>query len=210
MKHTVRKFIGAWQSDYEFKTFVSSFFSAIINFLYMIYNGYLGVCHSSIWNGSICVYYIMLAAIRAFVVSSRHLKPEDPGIRNLYIFTHILMLMMNAALIVPVIVMIRGERSYGFGLIPAISLAAYTFYKIIMVLINYRRSRKEDNLMVGELYTIRLIDTMVSILTLQNTLIILNEGKIAGSMKVLSIVSSICFLILISVITVLSFLKIRK
>jgi hypothetical protein len=116
-----------------------------------------------------------------------------------------MMFVMNASLIVPIIVMIKGDRKYDWGLIPAIAIASYTFYRIVMAIINYVKSRRNDNFLIRQLRTFNLIDSLVALLTLQNTMIIVNEGEIAGGMKSLSIISSVLIWLVIVVVSVRSF-----
>ena len=46
------------------------------------------------------------------------------------------MIFMDMCLIAPIAYMVIGERSYVYGLIPAIAMAAYTTYRITMGIIN--------------------------------------------------------------------------
>lgn len=55
MKGTVKNFFDVWKADYSFKTYASSLLSSLIGLAFTIYNGFLGIYYSSIWNGSICV-----------------------------------------------------------------------------------------------------------------------------------------------------------
>jgi hypothetical protein len=116
-----------------------------------------------------------------------------------------MMFVMNASLIVPILAMIKGDRKYDWGLIPAIAIATYTFYRITMAIVHYVKSRKIDNSLVRQLRTFNLIDSFVAVLTLQNTMIIANEGEIAGGMKILSIISSVIIWLVIVVVSVKSF-----
>ena len=136
MQIFIEEFIDTWKSDYEFKTKTVSLVSAIIGIAYTIFNGFLGIYYSSIWNGTICVYYVLLAIVRA--------------------------------------------------------------------IINYIRAKQVDNILIKELRIINILDMMVSILILQNTLIIANSGEIAGDMKVLSIISSTAIWLAMLVVSIVS------
>lgn len=215
MKETLKRFIGVWKSDYNFKIFASSAISAIIGLAFTLYNGFLGIYYSSVWNGVICVYYVLLAAVRTLVVNSqikarRGIYDSKKNIRGVYLLTHIFLLAINISLIVPITVMIKGGRAYDFGMIPAISMAAYTTYRVTMAVINFKKSRKTKNLLIRELRSINLIDALVAVLLLQNTLIVVNEGGVSENMKVLSIISSTAIWVIIAVISVKSFVRIRE
>jgi hypothetical protein len=207
MKRKIQDFLKIWRSDYVFKTFASSWISSIIGIAFTVYNGFLGIYYRSIWNGTICVYYILLATVRGIIVSTQkgRYAGKDELERIVHYVTHCMVFVMNASLIVPIIAMIKGDRTYDWGLIPAIAIASYTFYRIVMAIIHYVKSRKNDNPLVSQLRTFNLIDSLVALLTLQNTMIIANEGEIAGGMKCLSIISSAIIWLLIVVVSVRSF-----
>lgn len=58
---------------------------------------------------------------------------------------------------------------------------------------------------ISVMIRINLIDSMVAILTLQNTMILANDGDITGSMKVVSIISSTIIWIIIVALSTISF-----
>ena len=95
------------------------------------------------------------------------------------------------------------------GLIPAITMAAYTTYKVIMASIHIRKQKhgKHDNVLITELRTINFIDALVSILTLQNTLIMVNGTQKDTDMILLSAVSGAVIYTAILVTTVHLFVK---
>lgn len=210
-----KRFIEAQRKDYSFRTVISSAFSMLINFSFTLYNGALGIVYQSIWNGSICVYFFLLAGVRAIIVHSQRSEATHQyrrGIthqRKVYSVTHMLLIMMNISLVVPAIVMVEGGRSYTYGLIPAIAMAAYTTYRITISIVHYMRSRNNENILVMELRTINLIDSLVAILTLQNTLISANGGMNAR-MQTLSSWTSAGILTIILAITLQSFLQMKK
>ena len=117
------------------------------------------------------------------------------------------LLLLNASLVVPVSVMVVQQRPVNMTLIPAISMAAYTTFKIVMASMNLRRMRKTPDSLVRILRTISFIDALVSILTLQNTLISVNSTEFDRSMFVLTAATSAVIFIAIMVISVISLRK---
>lgn len=210
------KWLKEWRkSDYGFKTIALSTASAVIGLAFTVYNGFLGIYYSSVWNGAICVYYILLAIVRGIVVNGQvkvqsRTYDSRKYIGRIYLLSHIILLAINIALIVPIAVMIKGDRVFNLGLIPAITIAAYTTYRVTMAIINFRKSRKSKSPFIRELRNINLIDALVSVLLLQNTLIMVNEGGMTEDMAVLSIVSSTAIWVLIGVTCVVSFTRIRE
>ena len=170
-----------WNKDYGFKTLAGAWFSLCLTVIFATYHGYLGMGASSIWHGSICVYYLLLVSVRGMVLYTEHVtRTEDADTQRLrrqkaFSISSAVLLAMNIALVVPISLMVLMQKPTNLGLIPAIAMAAYTTYKITMAIVNMRRSRVYHPL-IHELRTINLIDAFVSILTLQNTLIMVNGG----------------------------------
>ena len=138
------------------------------------------------------------------------MKSETEKLRRrqkIFYATSTPLLLLNLALILPISLMVRLKRPVNIGLIPAIAMAAYTTYKITMAVIHMRK-RQAQHVLIRELRTINLIDALVSILTLQNTLIVVNAN--AGEendMLTLSAISSAAMYLLIIGITVGLFLN---
>ena len=58
-----KQFREKWNKDYRFKTFVGAWVSLCITVIFAAYHGYMGMDVSSIWHGSICVYYLLLVSV---------------------------------------------------------------------------------------------------------------------------------------------------
>lgn len=93
------------------------------------------------------------------------------------------------------------------GTVPIVTMAVYTTYKITMASINLRRKRKLDRILFREIRTINFIDALVSILSLQNTMIVVYSTSEINAMLVFSSFSSAILLMLIIFVTVYSFVK---
>ncbi len=150
----------------------------LITIVFALYNGYLGIAHGSPWHGSVCVYYLLLVALRSVALLSekKALKRESDGCENgfrlrMYLVCSGLLLVLNLCLIGPVALLVRQEKSVDMTMIPAIAMAAYAFYKITLASINLAKRRRSANCLVRLLRAINFIDALLSIATLQNTLI---------------------------------------
>lgn len=155
------------KNNYQFITSVSSSVSAVINIAYMIFNGVMGIVYLSLWNGSICVYYLLLGLIRLLRILSGRKRFSDCTEkrifqRKVYIRTHLLLLLMDAAMITPVMVMANGERNFTYGLIPAIAYASYVTYKIATAVRHFAKTRKNGNILISELRLINLTDALLA------------------------------------------------
>lgn len=173
-----RHYINRWKTDYDFKTIVSSFGSLAVTMIFALYNGFLGVYHRSLWHGTICVYYIILVLLRGLIIAAeKKISPQIKGgeARNrVYLIASVLLLILNTSLVVPIAIMVKQQKPVDLTLIPAIAMAVYTTYKIIMASINLKRRSRSGNVLVRLLRTINFVDALVSIITLQNTLIMVN------------------------------------
>ncbi len=209
--YKIRSFLKSWKKDYIFKTLASSVVSFTVTIIFALYNGFLGICLLSIWHGGICVFYLLLAAIRGIILlteknnRTRDDKQKSECRQRTFIISSVMLLLLNLALILPISLMVVFEKPVNMGLIPAITMAVYTTYKLTMASIHIHRQKhsNHNHILVVELRTINFIDALVSILTLQNTLIMVNQIKSNDNdMLVLSAISSAVIYAIIIFVTV--------
>ncbi|MCD8006986.1 MAG: hypothetical protein LUF29_08505 [Oscillospiraceae bacterium] len=200
------RFIEKYRTDYEFRTFSGAWLSLGITVLFAAYNGYLGIASLSLWHGSIAVYYILLAVIRGIILLSewkiRTQESKNKARFRTFRISSAFLLLLNIALICPIALMVTFEKPVQMSLIPAIAMAAYTTYKIIMASVNFGSKKKKlsGNILISELRAISLIDAIVSVLSLQNTLIMV-EGDTENMLR-LSAATSGAMYALVLVITI--------
>ena len=213
MKNRIKDFLCSLREDYHFRTVYTARISALITFGFTVFNGVIGVLYRSVWNISICIYYVLLANVRRIIVRSQRKtvdKNQDKEIiKKTYAVTHIILILMDVALVVPIALMVIGARNYTYGMIPAISMAAYTTYRMTMSIIHYFKSKRNENRFIRVIRTINLQDTLVSVLTLQNALIIANGNEMTSMMQ-LTMWTSAGIWGIILFFTVKSFMMIRK
>lgn len=213
MKDRLKKFLRSLREDYHFRTVYTARISALITFGFTVFNGMIGFLYRSVWNIAICIYYVLLAAVRRIIVRSQRKnvdKNQDKEIiKKTYAVTHIILILIDAALVVPISLMVIGARNYTYGMIPAIAMAAYTTYRMTMSIIHYLKSKRNENHFIRVIRTINLQDTLVSVLTLQNALIIANGNDMASMMR-LTMWTSAGIWGVILLFTVKSFMMIKK
>lgn len=209
----IRQLHERWKRDYSFKTLLGALISFAATTLFALYNGYLGLRLSSVWHGGICVFYLLLVIIRGLILLAEKKAltlSEDGGEslrRRSFITSSAMLLMLNLALILPISIMVLLEKSVSMGLIPAIAMAAYTTYKLAMASIHVSRKRRgrQSNVLIALLRTINFIDALVSVLTLQNTLIMVSGSpEEFEDMRVLSAISGAAIYLAIVIISVWS------
>jgi len=198
-------FIEKWKSDYDFKTMTVSSVSLAVTLVFALYNGFLGIRHSSLWYGSICIYYLILMGIRGLLIlSEKRLSrrgDSGPAVRRVYIAAALCLLFLNISLIVPVSMMVRLQKPVNMTLIPAIAMAANTTYRIVLASVNLRRRKRSSDSLLRLLRIIDFIDALVSVLLLQNTLIVINSKGSASGMTQLTAFTSAAVMIAILTIS---------
>ena len=215
------KFFNKLLTDKNLRTFIGAGFSFILNIAYAVYNGVIGFSHGVVWNECIAFYYIVLIALRCTIVineakwKKRGVKKEDKAGKrcNLFIATGILLIIMDIALIAPIALMAMFKKEVNFSTITAIAFAAYTVYKIVRTSISFAKSRKNTNLSIKGLMTVNFAGMLMSILTLQNVLILTFGAGDIGSLSTLVASTSFAVLaglVFISVYSLCQAVRLKK
>ena len=197
-----RDVFSRWRGDYDFRTFTTAFGSMLATALFAVYNGYIGLFHDSSWHKGIAVYYLLLMGIRFFLLYAEHddfrrRASGGPEGRSLIPLTA-LFLLLNLSLPAPFAMMVKQEKTVSLTLIPAIAMAAYTVYKISLASFHLKRKNRSANAHVRLLRTINFADALVSIITLQNTLIMVNSpGGNPGMLPLTAISSGAAWLVIV-------------
>ena len=166
--------------------------SLLIGLLYSIYNLAVGFFAGTVWHTAIGIYYLLLLVVK-FILQM--VKSNDKMSTKLFITTSMLLFLISSSLVAPIIMMLRNQRPVSIPLEIAIGIAAYTTYKVTVAIINFVKRGLSNNLLVAELAAIGLIEAIVSVITLQNTLITVNGGVGDNGLVILSAVSSVVGLI---------------
>lgn len=192
----------------KYYSIIKLIISVLIPFLFASYNAILGFMYNTLWNKSIFIYYVLLVLVRLLLIS--FLKAKNNKLINfIYVISFIILILLNIALIIPSILMIRSLKPINIGSIPSIAMAAYTFYSITISIIEIKKYENDNNILFKQLKLVSLINAIVSILSLQNTLIIVN-GEMNSKMITLSSVSTIGLLILILFLCIHSFIRVNS
>ncbi len=202
------------KNDKVLRSFISSTVSFIATTVFLAYNFVMGIMLRSVWNFSISFYYLLLVLLRAFILFSEkkwlNMTARERANKRILLFNRTcrMLILVDLALIVPISLMVLSQRSVKIGMIPAIATAAYTTYKVILSAVHYSRARKHENLSLYGLKIINLKDAIVSVLTLQNTMVM--AFGTGNSMLPLTACTSAAMLIGMILLTALLLRKGRK
>ena len=162
--------------DYTYRTILTTMPSFAINVAYTVYNGVIGIMNQSAWFITMAVYYSLLGIMRYCAVNTERKTSrmeEQKLIRKKQLSVirtdGILLLLLNLALSGVVLLTIAQGRAKTHSEIMVIAIAAYTFYKITMAVINMVKVRKMESPIT--IRNIGVADALVSLLTLQATML---------------------------------------
>lgn len=110
----------------------------------------------------------IIVAILSIVQAEKRILPMAAGI---------LLLVLNFALTGVILLTIAQDTARRYSEIVVISIAIYTFYKIIMAVVNMVKVRKMQSPVLITIRNIGVADALVSMLTLQATMLASFQGK---------------------------------
>ena len=164
-------------ADYRFRTILFAVPGLASNVIYAVFNGITGILSHSAWFGSLSAYYILLSLMRIGAVKQERkiskvsnekerLEKEIAVYRkNSKMF--ILMAVVLGGMVILLEASLGGKNYPGFTIYAA---AAYTFYRIIMSIINMIKVNKRKSPLLMIIRKIGYIDACVSILILQTAM----------------------------------------
>ena len=188
------------------KELIVSISSLFISFLYTIYNMIIGILNYSIFNGIISIYYLLLTICNSILIYRiyRTKKSEKPY-KITYIFIYIILFLLTISFIGPAILLLLNDNIFFLDTIYSIVCALFTTISMTFSIINYVKARKEDNENIKLLRLCNLISSLLSIIILQNILILTN-GELDNDMFILSIFSTCIIILFIIVLIIIKFI----
>ncbi len=157
------------------KTLQTAARSLLVNLLYALYNGALGLLSRSTWFLTMFAYYTILSVMRFATVmcAYRHPYKTDPSTAPLIAKLCGVLLMLMSLVLAAVVYLSLTERiATRYGTIIMITIATYTFYKITMAVIRAVRHRRNPSAMFAALRCIGYTEVAVSVLTLQRSMLV--------------------------------------
>ncbi len=163
---------------------IISIFTAL---LFAVFNLVTGIIKGYVFGTSIAGYYFIVFFVRLylFIIERKQITSQ----KHLVAISS-LMLTFDILLAVPIALMVFQMRTYSLGMIIAIAIASYATYKISSAIYNHAKTRKSDDKLAHIHTSINLIDALVSILLLQNTLIVANAEQYTQTLHVMTMITS--------------------
>ena len=205
MKEIIKKI----KNDYNKRTVIFAFLSVLAIICFTVYNGILGFLYDSIWHICIFAYYVFLLLIKGLLVFGISNKKTRNNQLTVVYITFMMLIILTIAMIAPAFILVLDKRTYNLGLIPSIASAAYTTYSITMSIVNMKKAKNSDGPIIKQIRLVNIVNTLMSILVLQNTLILANGGY-TDDMKKLSMATSIGIIVLIIFIEIYQFILVKS
>ena len=161
-------------TDVPYRIRISLYGSFIINLVFALVKLVSGIAYHSIWFGAVAAYYMILCLIRALLVVyvGKHDFGKDKKREyRIYRRCGILILILNLAMVSVVVQMVRKGQGYRYPGVLIYIAAMYTFYAVILAVVNVIKYRKYDSPAVSAVKAINFTAAAVSILSLQTAML---------------------------------------
>ncbi len=147
--------------------------SLLINLLYALYNGFLGVYGQSIWFMTMGIYYAILSCMRFIAIQCAYKNRKNNRIEKEYIIMKadgILLFLLTFVLTGSISLSLKYDLYKEYNEIIMITIATYTFYKVISAIVNFIKARKGNTPLIMTIRNISICDALVSLLSLEKSM----------------------------------------
>lgn len=196
-----RKFTAAIINDYGFRALTFSSVAFAVNIGYAIFNGVIGIVSQSVWFGALSLYYIVLSALKAYVlISAKRINKldGDQSMRKYRLYKNcgLSLIILSFALSGAVLQMALTDKGFKYADLMIYAAALYAFYKLTIAITQFVKSRRHGRTINETFGLINLSDGLVSMLALQTALLAaFGEGSnmiynaITGAIVMLAIIA---------------------
>lgn len=172
-------FTNRMSKDYRYRTVLFTYSSLLFNLLFALSNGIFGILYHSVWFGTFSAYYIVLSVMRFLVIQydrkvSRLEKTQTIKKHELTVYQTcgMLIILLTIALGLTVIQIVNYDKGHSYPGTIIFAVAAYTFYKITLSIINVVKAGRLKSTLVMTIRNIGYADAFVSLLSLQTAMFI--------------------------------------
>ena len=160
-----------------------------LNLAYALYHGVIGIMTGFLWFLLLCAYYMLLNVVRFSAVLYDHQSAKNNSSFSeqfLFRFVGGMLILLAVILAVSSWLSFQFDVAVAYSEIMMITIAAYTFYKIIIAIVNAVKARKQQSLWLISLRNIGCADAAASLLTLQRSMLVSFEGMSNQDMQLMN------------------------
>lgn len=161
----------------------------IINLIFAIYNCVLGIASYSWWFISVGAYYIVLSIMRIAVII--FFANDRKNERFIMRFTGIMIFVLSIVLCGIVYMTTEQFGAVKYHEIAMITIALYAFTKLTLAIYGFIKSRKNYRPYIKTLRSITFTDSVVSIYSLQRSMLVSFEGMTEANIVLFNTLSGI-------------------
>lgn len=181
------KYTNKLLTDKDLKNNINLFSGTIFNIVYGVFKFIIGIIYTSLWPGATGGYYLILGMMKLSLTKHVIKKSNEEKQKIQYRNTGILMFLLNAAMVVMIILMLRHNQSVEYPGFIIFAQAAYTFYILTFAIINAIKYRHNHKPLISASKAINLVGAIMSMFILQIAMV--NEFGNMNDMKILNILS---------------------
>lgn len=149
-------------------------FGFIVNLLYAVCNGGLGIFNHSIWFITMCAYYAILSTLRFSAVLCGYKNNGAASDAMEYFVMRLsggLLFALSLVLTGVIYISLSENIAAKYDAIIMITIATYTFYKITVAVIRAVKQRKNPSPLLAVIRSIGYADVAASVLSLQRSML---------------------------------------
>ncbi|MFR8001911.1 MAG: hypothetical protein ACLU62_03225 [Hydrogeniiclostridium sp.] len=183
--------------DKHYRVIAKAVLSLVFNLLFAFYNGILGFLSSSLIFIASSIYYLLLSSMRFSAVLLNR-KGKNQNDRLIVSIVGVMLIILSVVFHIMVIVSMEYNTATLYGTITMIAIATFTFTKIAMAVITAVKHKGEHSKLFRAINAIRYSEVAVSLLTMQQSMLVSFEGADEKSSVILNACTGagVCFFIL--------------
>lgn len=170
-------FTNKVSTDYRYRTILFALPGFGLNVIFAVFNGIIAVISRSGWYLFLATYYLLLSVMRSAAIGyikspGQSAQAANQALRELKVYRRcgFLLIMMSISLGGAVMMMVRTGSGKNYPGILIYAVAAYTFWKISISIVNLVKARRTRSPLLMTLRNIGYADAMVSMLSLQTAM----------------------------------------
>lgn len=167
-------FVHHYLVNKHFAVWCALALSLVINFGFAILKLVYAALYSSFWDGALAVYYILLCAVRVYLLRSFSIVRKEQSYREelcRYRSTGVFLFFLDGALaVISTLIVLKGNGYYYPGTL-IYAMAFHAFYCLTLGIINAAKYRKFNSPILSAAKAINLTTGFVSIFNLETAML---------------------------------------
>lgn len=173
----------------------------LFNAGYGAYCAFIGIKSVSWWFITLAAYYLILSIMR-FVIITSHRTASFKKFKDNHLsrFTGILFVFLSIVLAGTAYLSYSEEQGTEHHIIVMITIALYSFVKIAISIVNIAKIKNKDDASIKTLRNISFADALVSIFSLQRSMLVTFEGLTYAEIKLFNALTGTAVYVLVFIL----------